>query len=207
MKNLLVTAFLSFKQDGLERLRKIGRGERGGSLVAVMALTSAVLLVGSALLILGIAEHDLVTYQAEEAKAFYLAEAGLQRTMAYLTEQMNRKKPDYPASGGFTAETLGSGEYTTTFTSVVGTGPSFARYDVVSVGEVNGVRSEIEATLSKETFAKYTWFSDLSKKHRWFTTNDRIDGLIHCNSWMRIGECNILSVICADPAGSPLDLG
>lgn len=186
MKNLFVAAFLGFKQDGPGRLRRIGRGERGASLITVMALTAAVLLIGSALFIFGTAEHDLVTYQAEEAKAFYLAEAGLQRTKAYLTAEMNGHPPQYPASGVFTAEALGDGEYTTTFTSVGGSGPSFAGYDVVSIGEVNGVRSEIHATIGKETFAKYLWFTDHSNFFRWFTTNDHLDGLVHCNNWIRI---------------------
>ncbi len=186
MKDLLIAAFLGFRQDGPGRLRRIGRGERGASLIAVMAFMTAVLLIGCALFILGTAEHDLVTYQAEEAKAFYLAEAGLQRTKAYLTAKMNRTPPQYPVSGSFTAEALGDGEYTSTFTSVGGVGPSFAKYAVVSIGEVNGVKSEIHATISKETFAKYLWFADHSRFLSWFTTNDNLDGLVHCNRWIYI---------------------
>jgi hypothetical protein len=184
MRDHFVAAFLGFKQDGPGRLRRIGRGERGASLVAVMALTSAVLLVGGALFIFGIAEHDLATFQAEEAKSFYLAEAGIQRTDAYLVEQLDAGQE--PANGGFTGEPLGNGDYTTTFTKVTGAGLSLARYNVVSVGEVNGVKSEIHVTMNQETFAKYLWFTDHANFPRWFTSGDRLDGLVHCNNWIRI---------------------
>ncbi len=186
MRNLFVAALLGFKQDGSGRLRKIGSGERGASLIAVMALTTAVLLIGAALFIFGTAEHDLVTYQAEEAKAFYLAEAGIQRTKAYLTAKMNGTPPQYPASGSFTSEALGHGEYTTTFRSAGGMGSTFTKYDVVSIGQVNGVKSEIHVTIGKETFAKYLWFTNQSNFFRWFTSNDNLDGLVHCNNWIRI---------------------
>ncbi len=186
MKNIFVAALLGFKQDGPGRLRRISRGERGASLIAVMALTTAVLLIGTALFIFGTAEHDLVTYQAEEAKAFYLAEAGIQRTKAYLTAKMNHTPPQYPANGSFTGEGLGDGEYATTFVSTGGSSPALTEYDVVSVGEVNGVKSEIHVTIGKETFAKYLWFTNQSNAFRCFTTNDRLDGQVHSNSWIRI---------------------
>jgi len=172
-------------QDAAEDVPLDGAdGERGGSLVAVMAVMTAVLLVGTALFVFGVAEHDLATFQAEDAQAFYLAEAGLARAKSFLDGKLDRGQ--YPGSRTFANQTLGEGEYTVTLQNTGTANPWYTQYDVISTGTVNGVQRRVHATISMETFGKYLWFVDESNFLRWFTSNDRMDGLVHSNDWIRI---------------------
>ena len=161
-----------------------GTGESGSSLVAVMAVMAAVLLVGTALFTFGVAEHDLATFQAEDAQAFYLAEAGLARAKSFLDGKLDRGQ--YPGSKNFNNQSLGDGKYTVTLQNTGTVNPWYTEYDVVSTGTFNGVQRRIHATVSMETFGKYLWFVDESNFLRWFTSNDRMDGLVHSNDWVRI---------------------
>jgi len=158
--------------------------ERGASLVAVMAVMTAVLLIGTALFVFGVAEHDMATFHTEEAQAFYLAEAGLSRAKAFLDGKLERGQ--YPGSKTFNNQNLGEGKYTVTMQNVGTANPWYTKYDVISTGEVNGVQRRVHATVSMETFGKYLWFVDESNFLRWFTSNDRMDGLVHSNDWIRI---------------------
>lgn len=159
-------------------------GERGSSLVAVMAVMTAVLLIGTALFFFGVAEHDLVTFQAEDTQAFYLAEAGLAHAKSYLDAKLDRGQ--YPGSKSFDDQSLGAGTYSVSMQNTGTSNPSYTEYDVISTGTVNGVQRRVHATISMETFGKYLWFVDNSNFLRWFTSNDRMDGLVHSNDWVRI---------------------
>ncbi|MCK5597693.1 MAG: hypothetical protein KAJ04_09615, partial [Candidatus Eisenbacteria sp.] len=58
--------------------------DRGSALVGVVAISTAVLLVGVAIFTLGNAEGDIVEHAVDDARAFYVAEGGLERARAWL---------------------------------------------------------------------------------------------------------------------------
>jgi hypothetical protein len=54
------------------------RDERGATIIVVMAVVTAVLLVGGALFILGTGEADVVEHGVDGTMAFGLAEGGVE---------------------------------------------------------------------------------------------------------------------------------
>jgi len=161
-------------------------GERGSSLVAVMAVMTAVLLIGTALFFFGVSENDLASFQSEDVRAFYLAEAGVARAIAYLDTKL--ENDEYVPTKTFANQALGDGTYTVEMQTVAGSSLWNVEYDVVSTGTVNGVSRRVHVTLGMETFAKYLWLIEQTGGGaiEWFTTDDILDGAVHGNTRIRI---------------------
>ncbi|MBN2564875.1 MAG: hypothetical protein JXB46_04110, partial [Candidatus Eisenbacteria bacterium] len=58
----------------------------GHTLIGVLAVTTAVLLVGASIFMLGESEGDIVEYAVDDARAFYIAEGGLERARGWLSD-------------------------------------------------------------------------------------------------------------------------
>jgi cytoskeletal protein CcmA (bactofilin family) len=165
-----------------------GRGradERGSTLIMVMAIITAVLLLGSALFILGIGESGLVEYATDTAAAFWLAEAGQERARAWLEEQAGMTPPVYPAEGSFENQPLAGGEYDASILRRPFSDPSIAEYDVVSYGEKDGDIREVRTVLRSESFANFVYFHNQSSDI-WHVSGDSLDGPFHANGHIRI---------------------
>lgn len=160
-------------------------GESGATLVAVLAIVTAVLLVGSALFILGTGEADIVEYTVDSARAFYLAEAGQERAQTYMNELAQKNPPSYPASASVENEVLGDGDYDVTITKVAGMYPWLVEYEIESTGEVDGITSTVISRIRRETFAQYLYFSNQASDI-WFTTGDSLHGRVHSNGMIKI---------------------
>ena len=171
--------------DYTERTRARRLGEDGATLVAVLALVTAVLLVGSALFILGTSESDIVEYTVDSAKAFYLAEAGQEAAQGILEELAKVDPPVFPQSGALNDQILGDGSYDVTATKVSGLYPWLVEYEIVSTGEVDGATSTITTRIRRETFAQYLYFSNQASDI-WFTTGDSLHGRVHSNGKIKI---------------------
>ncbi len=172
-------------ERGNRRPETANRAERGSTLVAVIAIVSAALLIGSALFMLGASEADLVEYGVDSAKAFYLAEGAHERAQTWLEELVQQNPSVYPTSGGVKDEGFGGGDYDAFVTRMTGPYPWLAEYDVVSTACVDGVTRQVHAVLREETFAQYMYYSDRSGR-AWFTTGDSLDGRVHTNGHIRI---------------------
>ncbi|MBD3348550.1 MAG: DUF4900 domain-containing protein [Candidatus Eisenbacteria bacterium] len=159
--------------------------ERGSTLVAVLAIVTAVLLVGAALFILGTAESDLVEYTVDNARAFYLAEAGQEAAQGILEEMAQAEPPSFPDSGTLEDQALGDGTYDFTVTKISGAYPWLIEYEIVSTGEVDGVTSTITSRIRRETFAQYLFFTSKASDI-WFTTGDSLHGRVHSNDKLKI---------------------
>lgn len=160
-------------------------GERGSALVMVLAIITAVLLVGSALFTLGTSEADIVEYTVDSAKAFYLAEAGQERARSFMEDLSQKAPPSYPASAALDDEMLGGGEYDVAITKVAGAYPWLVEYEIVSTGEVDGAMSTVTTRIRRETFAQYLHFSNVASDI-WFTTGDSLYGRVHSNGMVKI---------------------
>ncbi len=159
--------------------------ESGVTLVAVLAVVTAVLLVGSALFILGTGEADIVEYTVDSAKAFYLAEAGLERAHTYMDELAQKEHPSYPSHAEVEDQVLGAGTYDVAIDQVTGVYPWLLEYEIVSTGQVDGVMSTVVSRIRKETFAQYLYFSSVASDI-WFTTGDSLHGRVHSNGMIKI---------------------
>ncbi len=177
---------LGLRSDGSEGATESVKREHGAALIAVMAVMTAVLIVGTSLFVFGVAEHDLAAFQSEDVRAFYLAEAGVAHAKAFLDGTYEADV--YVAAQTFTDQALGDGTYTVTLQNVGGASQWYTEYDVVSTGTVNGVSRRVRVTIGMQTFAKYLWFAEQTTGGTisWFTTGDIFDGSIHANGWIRI---------------------
>ena len=165
--------------------RRRTRGQTGSSLVAVLAITTAVLLVGGALFTLGVGEGGVVDHSVDSTRSFWIAESGIERARAWLEAQAAEVPPVFPVDGEFENQPLGEGEYDVTVTQYVGADPWVTEYEVISVGTFDGVESRVRAVLRNETFAQYMYFAD-EMREIWFITGDRLDGRVHTNGYLRI---------------------
>jgi hypothetical protein len=160
-------------------------GERGSALVTVLAIVTAVLLIGSALFIMGVGEGDLVEYATDSARAFWLAEAGQERARTWLKELAAQNPPVFPDEGSFQDELLAMGQYDVTIEKVTGGNPWYSEYEVVATGQVDGAVRQVRSVLRRETFSQFLYFHD-SASFVWHTTGDSLDGPYHANAYVRI---------------------
>jgi hypothetical protein len=164
---------------------RAGAGDRGSVLVTVLAIITGVLLIGSALFILGVGESGLVEYATDTAEAFWLAEAGQERARAWLEEQAGETPPVYPLRGGFEDQPLRGGDYDASILRRAGGYAGIVEYDVVSYGEKDGDIRQIRSALQSESFARFVYFHNQSSDV-WHVTGDSLDGPFHANGHIRI---------------------
>ena len=160
-------------------------GDRGGALVTVLAIIVAVLLLGASLFMLGTGEADLVDYGIDGARAFYLAESGIERAIAYL-EELNESDPDAdPVGTSFVEQPLGDGEYTATIVDEVGGGSWERAFEILSTGFKDQAVRQVRVTVRQETFSAYQWFVNQGG-WRWFRSGERFEGPVHTNKMLQI---------------------
>jgi len=159
-------------------------GEGGHSLVGVMAVTVSVLLVGVAIFTLGHAEGDLVEQAVDDARAFYVAEGGLERARGWLGDLLEDDPGANPVGMSFDDQTLGGGTYTVAVTDNL-SGSWLPAYEVVCTGQVGNVTRCLRNVMIPETFAKYQWFRERGNT-RWLRDWDRYTGPVHVNGNLRI---------------------
>jgi len=143
-----------------------------------MAITTAVLLVGVAIFTLGNSEGDIVEYALDDARAFYVAEGGLERARAWLGDLLESDPSANPVGVAFEDQALGGGRYTVKFVDDPGIGSWLAAYEVVCTADVDGATRGIRTIMIPETFAKYQWFAD-GGGWRWFCTGEMFEGPVH----------------------------
>jgi hypothetical protein len=160
---------------------------RGSALVGVMGIITAVLLVGIAIFILGHAEGDVVEYAVDDSRAFYIAEGGLERVRGYLAAlEIDDPNAD-PVDTIFSGEVPGGGSYDAKVVADASGGSWLDAYEVISIGNKDGVLRQVKATVIAETFAMYSWFIESSGGgYSWFRTGERFEGPIHVNGDLRI---------------------
>jgi hypothetical protein len=161
------------------------RKQRGGALLVVLAIVAAVLLIGVALFTLAGGETNIVERRVDSMRAFYLAEAGLDRAHSWLEELSQQDPPTFPNNAAFADQWLGGGSYSVAITRASTTNPWLTMYDVVSTGNVEGAVRQVRARLQNETFAQFVYFAD-EPSEIWFTSRDSLNGRVHINGLMYI---------------------
>lgn len=166
--------------------QRIHAGEGGSAFVTALAIVTAVLLVGSALFILGTSESDLVEYTVDSAQAFCLAEAGQTHARSWLRACAEESPPVYPEDAQFASDSLGGGEYEVDVTEVSADAPWLLQYEVVATGDVEGVCRSVRTVLRSETFAQFCRVTGGATDTE-LATGDSLYGPVHSNGHMRIG--------------------
>ncbi len=160
---------------------------RGSALVGVIAIITAVLLVGIAIFILGHAEGDVVEYAVDDSRAFYIAEGGLERARGYLAALKLDDPNEDPVGTSLSGQVPGGGSYYVEVVADASGGSWLEAYEVVSTGDKDGVLRQVKATVIAETFAMYSWFIESAGGgYSWFRSGERFEGPIHVNGDLRI---------------------
>ena len=167
---------------------------RGMALVATLILVLVITSFAIALLSLTSSDIKLSSLQEEYKKTFYIAEAGLDRAIAFLEELGN---PSFPnpvnpfenENGG--SPVVGEGTYTVSIRS-----ETPLSYFIKSKGEKTlsaskKVKVEIESLVTLDNFAMFAYFSDKETlpdfisfsgdRNIWFISGDTIEGKLHSN--------------------------
>lgn len=119
----------------------------GFALPVVLVLLGALLLLGSALAVLGTNDLSLAGHERDSARAYYTAEAGAVKGYYYLT----RVAPDGSADGSWRTaeltEPLATGEQYT-IAVADGTGPFAGSILITSTGQANRARRAVRLVVS-----------------------------------------------------------
>ncbi|MBM3307348.1 MAG: DUF4900 domain-containing protein [Candidatus Eisenbacteria bacterium] len=159
--------------------------QTGVALVTVMAIVSAVLLLGVALFTLGVGEGDLVQNAVDTARAFYLAESGLVHGRSVLEGLASQSPATYPTDFTLNPVTVGGGTYTVGVTRRSAFNPWVHEYAVESTGSVGGATATVRGIIRNETFAQYLFYAHHSDDV-WFATGDTLDGRVHVNGHLKV---------------------
>lgn len=172
---------------GVPRLTRWVRGQRGGALVVVLAVLAAVLLIGSALFILGTSEADVVEYTVDSERALWLAEAGLERATTWFEEYYDEHSGTPDIGDGVTDETLRGGTYSFVLTDTVHNAGGLPAFAVRSTGEKDGAVRQVRSIIQAESFSRFQWFIEsVGGGFSWFHTGERFEGPVHVNGNLQI---------------------
>ncbi len=185
--------------------RKSIVSQKGMALLATLIFVFILTTIGIAILTMTRNEIKLSTLQEESTKAFYLAEAGVERAINWLELQGTPPGAgDVPLDfdGSHPYEELDTGKYTVNLYLEFYPGGMVAQYIIETEGWITryddskSIR-KIKTAVKIANFAEYAYFSDdelfpnnfnISGSSGyvgakiWFTGNDTLGGKVHSNS-------------------------
>ncbi|MFA5038506.1 MAG: hypothetical protein WC732_02365 [Candidatus Omnitrophota bacterium] len=180
-----------------KRLSKRFKGKRGSILVASYLVLAVLLILGTLFFSRIVSDRKLMDISRERLEAFYLAEAGVDRTIRELDDNFN-----YSGSGAPVA--LGRGEYETVVTVLSSTRRSIdARGYIPSKADARAQR-RIEAIIRKQTPPNFYDYAIYSSHDIDFNgTSYSVTGdIIYANSVDNSGNVN--GTVTQDANVSPL---
>jgi len=182
--------------------------QKGLALVATLIFVVVLTTFGIAILSMTRNEIKLATLQEESTKAFYLADAGVERAINWLENQdLPPNAEDLPPENldGTHIFELATGKYRVGIEPNI-TGETTAGYIINSEGWItheddSKVSRKIRTLVTIANFAQYAYFSDeeafpfntdipgwggYAGQTIWFTGNDSFGGRVHSNSQFHI---------------------
>ena len=183
--------------------------QKGMALMTTLIFVAVLTTMGIALLTMTRNEIKLSTLQEESTKAFYLAEAGVERAVNWLELQGTPPSSgDVPSDFDGTHEytELSTGKYTVNLSLDIDPGSLVANYVIETEGWIirddnsKSIR-KIKTAVKIANFAEYAYFSDDERFPNntnipgssgyvgakiWFTGNDTIGGKLHSNSQLHM---------------------
>lgn len=165
------------------------RAESGYVLVGALILTFAVGLVAMGFLNMAGGETHLTQTDLESQRAFWLAEAGKERSIRWMTNRF--RPPDFDVTPYADEPGPHGGTYTVHVrvdtTAHFETEKAFL---IESIGRSAGRERRIEQRIVMESFAKYAYFTVDERRPGggviWFAGADLLEGLVHSNGTIHI---------------------
>lgn len=182
----------------MSRGRTSSGNERGSALVIVililLALTGIVLGVSS----ISVNETQLAMNEMLDKQVFYLAEAGVEKSIQYLSQRSspflgNGLNNDQPAILLNGEDMYGKGTVTSYLDPLDSNTGNPTRFIAVTVrATLNnvGISKSLQVRVGQQNFSRYAYFSDMEKSTSgstiWFHTVDVFHGPLHTNDQMHI---------------------
>ena len=177
----------------MDRRSPCAGNQSGSTLVAVLILSLVMMVLVLSVFKLASLDAALATVDVERSRAFYAAEAGLERGRTWLEAQAwppYETEPFHPF--GEEPDTLGAASYTVKIVPDPANEYDYPLlYTVVAVATVGGETRHLELDLTPQSFADFLYFTDSERLHPgrqpvWFVTPDRLDGPLHTNDQINI---------------------
>ncbi len=192
--------------------------QRGMALLATLIFVFVLTTFGVALLAMTRNDIKLAVLQEESTKAFYLADAGVERAVNWLTSQGTPPRaedvPPENLDGNTEFDELDAGKYTVHLYVDPGQEITVAAYTIEAEGWIPNddgskkVSRIIKTLVTITNFAEYAYFSDVERFPNnsnipgsggyagqviWFTGNDEFGGKLHSNSQLHIVDVPIFN--------------
>lgn len=169
---------------------------RGMALVATLVLVLVITSFAIALLSLTSSDIKLSSLQKTSKETFYIAEAGLERAIAWLEKEGNPQildltNPFSEENGGYPI--VGNGKYKVELQATSPLSYIIQSEGIKSLNADKEVKVKIESKVMLENFAMFAYFSDKeifpidiysgygSNQEIWFYGDDHIEGRLHSN--------------------------
>jgi hypothetical protein len=172
------------------RTLRLARGRHDGfALAGVLILVLAMGIVGFGFLHLAGGETKLTQSDLESQRAFWLAEAGKERALRWMTDQFRPPESNReiynavpgPDGGSYTVSVL---------VDTAGIYSVDKAFVLESVGRSGDRERRIRHRIRMESFAKYAYFTDEEVGAGggviWFVSADRLEGRVHSNGIFHI---------------------
>ncbi|MGV8121765.1 MAG: hypothetical protein AB2L14_18545 [Candidatus Xenobiia bacterium LiM19] len=157
------------------------RGSRGFSLALTLIVITLVFIIGFGIIAIVTSQSRTTTNIMQSTKAYYMARTGVDRAMAELRNDVfwtgcgSTSSPETISMNGFT------GSY---FVTVLAksTNPTSAIkvWQITSTGVCDGAKRVLNAWITTESFAVYSYFTDYEGYGVW-TSNNTFEGPVHTN--------------------------
>jgi Tfp pilus assembly protein PilX len=182
----------------MNRADRARLNEQGTTLVIVilimLALTAIVMGVSS----ISVNETQIATNEMLDKQAFYLAEAGTEKSIKYLAAlstpfRGTGPNKDQPYQLLNNVSLYGKGTVTSwldPLDSNTGNPTRFVAVTVRATLNGSGMSKVLQVKVGQQNFSRYAYFSDMEKNPSgttiWFVTNDEFFGPLHTNDQMHI---------------------
>jgi len=182
----------------MNRADRARLNEQGTTLVIVilimLALTAIVMGVSS----ISVNETQIATNEMLDKQAFYLAEAGTEKSIKYLAALTTPFRgtglhKDQPYQLLNNVAFYGKGTVTSwldPLDSNTGNPTRFVAVTVRATLNGSGMSKVLQVKVGQQNFSRYAYFSDMEKNPAgttiWFVTNDEFFGPLHTNDQMHI---------------------
>jgi hypothetical protein len=161
----------------------------GFALAAVIILVFCMGIVGFAFLHLAAGETKQTQLDLDSQRAFWLAEAGKERALRWMTDQF--RPPDFDLDVYRDETGPDGGRYTVrVLVDTLGHFSADKAFVLESVGEYGSRTRRILQRIRMESFAKYAYFTEDERGPGggviWFASADRLEGFVHSNGVFHI---------------------
>ena len=161
------------------RYLQLKLNNKGVALIATFLVITVLLGFSAVFISSSINQNIIADISTRRAKAFYLAESGLDNAIYSLRINPNNTTINQAVAGGF---------YNVTITDL-GVSGNIQRYRVNSNATFGSMRRALVNTLQVDNYARYLWFTDSETYDGstvWFWTQDHLNGPTQTNGHFNI---------------------